>query len=99
MPNRPCRYRQSRAPVVKFRPDERGTAADRGYDHRWRKYRLAFLAENPLCVECEKLGMVVEATVVDHIIPHRGDYELFWNHENHEGLCETHHNRKTGRGQ
>ena len=31
------------------RDRERGTAAERGYDARWRKYRRAFLASFPLC--------------------------------------------------
>jgi 5-methylcytosine-specific restriction protein A len=98
MPDRARRYQRSKpAKVMQIAP--RGNSADRGYDHRWRKYRLAFLAEHPCCVECRKLGLSVEATVVDHIIPHRGDYELFWEPKNHQALCDTHHNRKTGRGE
>ncbi|WP_324290694.1 AAA family ATPase [Ancylobacter sp. SL191] len=33
------------------------------------------------------------ATVVDHIIPHRGDSKLFWSRSNWQALCVTHHSR------
>jgi hypothetical protein len=35
------------------------------------------------------------ATVVDHIIPHTGDPELFWDVDNLQGLCDPCHNSKT----
>lgn len=34
-------------------------------------------------------------TVVDHIVPHRGDQKLFWDRSNWQPLCEHHHNVKT----
>lgn len=75
----------------------RGTATERGYDARWRKYRAAYLAEHPLCVVCLTQGRIEPAVVVDHIIPHRGDPVLFWDEKNHQGLCTSHHNAKTAR--
>lgn len=36
-------------------------------------------------------------TVVDHIIPHRGNYDLFWNQDNWQTLCKLHHDQKTAR--
>ena len=58
---------------------------------RWRKYRRAFLAEHPLCVQC---GSIAE--VVDHIKPVRlgGD---FWQPLNHQAMCHSCHNSKSGR--
>ncbi|WP_079908259.1 HNH endonuclease signature motif containing protein [Paenibacillus sp. 32352] len=73
----------------------RGTAAQRGYDAQWRKARLRFLQQNPLCVECKKSGIFTAATVVDHIEPHKGDYLLFWDRKNWQPLCKMHHDRKT----
>lgn len=70
---------------------ERGTAAKRGYDDRWRKARLAFLKEHPICAECKD----ELASVVDHKTPHKGDPELFWDQTNWQELCPTCHNRKT----
>lgn len=81
------------APRRHERPRE--TAAERGYDARWRKARAAYLRAYPLCVECEASGKLERATVVDHVIPHRGDAALFWNRANWQSLCATHHNRKT----
>ena len=74
---------------------ERG-ANERGYGYAWQKARKAFLAAHPLCVMCQKEGKYVKATVVDHIIPHRGDKKLFWDSSNWQSLCEHHHNLKTG---
>jgi 5-methylcytosine-specific restriction protein A len=32
------------------------------------------------------------ANVADHIEPHRGDDKKFWNPDNLQSLCFTHHN-------
>lgn len=69
----------------------RGSARSRGYDSRWDKARLTFLAAHPLCVMCEREGRVTVATVVDHIRPHRGDQALFWDKDNWQPLCKVHH--------
>lgn len=41
--------------------------------------RARQLAEFPLCAMCERLGRVTAADTADHVVPHRGDPELFWN--------------------
>ncbi len=69
--------------------------SERGYNHRWNKARVVFLAKHPLCRDCERRGLLTPATVVDHIQPHRGDYELFWDSDNWQPLCATCHGRKT----
>ena len=61
----------------------------------WQKARATFLARSPLCVECDKDGLVRAATIVDHIIPHKGDQNLFWDTSNWQPLCKPHHDRKT----
>lgn len=76
----------------------RGGANARGYDSRWRKARALFLRRHPLCAECKRQGKLTPATVVDHIIPHRGDVTLFWDESNWQPLCAHHHNEKTGCG-
>jgi len=85
--------------IWKSYDEQRGTAAERGYDRRWSKYRKAYLADYPLCVRCfEKTPPVIrEATVVDHIVPHHGDYKLFWDPSNHQSLCDECHHIKTAR--
>lgn len=76
----------------------RGTAAERGYDERWRSARVDYLRRNSLCVICKMNRRMTPATVVDHIKPHRGDMKLFWNVDNWQSLCTFHHNAKTARG-
>jgi len=63
---------------------------------RWRKYRLIFLAANPLCVDPYKDHgkRPVMATVVDHIRAHRGSYPLFWAPWNHQALCHGCNSKK-----
>nr|WP_081327456.1 HNH endonuclease signature motif containing protein [Paenibacillus polymyxa] len=79
----------------KQRDQRRGSATQRGYDHNWRQARLIFLQRNPLCIRCYEKGRLTPVTVVDHITPHKGDPELFWDKKNWQPLCETCHNIKT----
>jgi 5-methylcytosine-specific restriction protein A len=33
-----------------------------------------------------------QATVVDHVVPHRGSQRLFWDPRNWQPSCDWHHN-------
>lgn len=88
-------HQSARRDTEKQYDKQRGNANERGYGHKWRKERLAYLAVNPLCVTCHSLGRVEAAVVVDHIIPHKGDDKLFWRRSNWQALCIVCHNRKT----
>jgi 5-methylcytosine-specific restriction protein A len=74
---------------------ERLNSYQRGYNKRWQAYRLEFLKDNPYCVECLKFDIHTAANEVDHIIPFKGDYDLFWNYNNHQSLCKICHSKKT----
>ena len=76
---------------------QRGTAHQRGYTGAWAKARKRYLAANPICVECDKEGRLTPATEVDHIEPHKGDYDKFWDESNWQSLCKSHHSSKTAR--
>jgi 5-methylcytosine-specific restriction protein A len=65
------------------------------YGTTWQKYRKVFLRSNPLCVCADCKGKLTPAIVVDHIIPHRGDQQLFWDTSNHQALAKRCHDRKT----
>ena len=104
IPKRPCRH-----PGCPNLSDEvyckvhrslyaRDNATVRGYDARWRAARKRYLQRHPLCVECQREEKLVPATVVDHIIPHRGDEALFWDVNNWQAMCKACHDRKTGSG-
>lgn len=83
--------------VGRMQDRARGTAAARGYNSRWQRYRLVYLAAHPLCATCAHRDRVTAATVVDHIQPHRGDHKLFWGPANHQALCQPCHHTKTAR--
>ena len=42
-----------------------------------------------------KEGRYTKATDVDHIVPHRGDRDLFWDRNNWQALCHSCHSKKT----
>ena len=71
----------------------------RGYDARWTKARATFLGQHPWCVMCMRAGQHLRATVVDHIVPHRGDPKLFWDEANWRPLCKPHHDREKQRAE
>lgn len=73
------------------RSDQRPTAAQRGYGSKWQRAREGWLRAHPLCKMCADLGKIVEATVVDHVVPHRGDMKLFWDRANWQSLCKICH--------
>lgn len=60
--------------------------------------RAQVLADDPWCIACQQRGVLTVATDIDHIVPHRGDPELFWDRGNLQGLCRGCHAAKTGRG-
>jgi 5-methylcytosine-specific restriction protein A len=59
---------------------------------RWVRRRKNQLQLHPLCAKCEAAGRITLATVADHIRPHGGDLELFWDPENLQSLCASCHN-------
>lgn len=73
----------------------RETANERGYTYRWQKARAGWLRNHPLCAQCERDGVVRAANEVDHIVPHKGDMQLFWDSSNWQSLCKPCHSLKT----
>lgn len=69
---------------------DRRSAYRRGYTHVWQRESRLFLAEHPWCA-LKGDGCDIVATVVDHIIPHKGDMERFWNRANWQPLCKHCH--------
>lgn len=95
MPRAPETFRPhwvaKRASLPRFKQhqhERRGSARERGYDTRWQKARAAWLAVHPLCVCCRANGIAHPASVLDHIEPHKGDRQKFWDSTNWQGLCE-----------
>ena len=63
---------------------------------RWIALRCRLLALNPMCCECERVGLVTPAVLVDHIREIKDDGDI-WNEDNLQCLCNACHNRKTAR--
>ena len=60
------RYCHAHRQQMRRQQDERrGTAAERGYDARWREISDRVLEEHPICERCRRN----KATLVHHIIP------------------------------
>lgn len=89
----------------KFKPLPRKSSPQRGASaawhhlytnsrYGWARRRSTQLAREPWCRECSRHGLRVEATEVDHIIPHRGNLDLFL-HGELQSLCHACHSRKT----
>jgi 5-methylcytosine-specific restriction protein A len=93
MPRTPAKYNSGNS-----YEQGRQSSHARGYNKRWAKARLGYLAKHPVCVECERQGIVTAATEVDHIVPHRGDWYLFWDSANWQALCKSCHSKKTAGG-
>ena len=75
----------------------RPSAKERGYNANWRRLSKLFLKAHLLCAECLKQNNITPSTVVDHIVPHRGDPVLMWDETNWQALCKRCHDRKTGK--
>lgn len=57
---------------------------------RWYKRAKQQLRMHPLCRMCLEKGIVVAATTADHVVPHKGNHNLFWFGEL-QSLCTTCH--------
>ncbi len=97
MPEKPKPFKPYPAAAQRRPRERRESACKRGYDRSWQKASKAYLDAHPLCAECESQGRLTSATLVDHIIPHKGDMATFWMEGNWQGLCASCHNSKTAR--
>ena len=57
----------------------------------WRQIRAQVLAEQPLCLMCERLGRIEPAVDVDHIDNDSHNQ----SRDNLQGLCRSHHAAKS----
>lgn len=109
-PLKPCRHpgcrsltREGYCPKHKPKRASRRTSAEY---HSWYSLtvwtddlRPMQLLREPFCRECARRGVRTWATVVDHVVPHRGDWTKFIDRGNLQSLCKHHHDQKTAREQ
>jgi 5-methylcytosine-specific restriction protein A len=91
---RPAWMPASGASERKIVDDRRGSAAARGYDHRWQAASASHLRRSPLCVCCLAQGVTRAAMLVDHVLPAQQRPALFWVRSNWQSLCRSCHGLK-----
>ena len=62
----------------------------------WKAIRKRQLAIEPLCRRCRAKGEVIEATVVNHMVPHRGVWSTFVGGP-FESVCKRCHDSEVQR--
>jgi 5-methylcytosine-specific restriction protein A len=89
---RPCPVHGAR-PLEATSTERRKAAPYRRlYDSSaWRKASRGFL-RGKVCVRCLERQTITLAAVTDHIRPHQGDRDLFWDRDNWRPLCVRCHN-------
>jgi len=88
---RTARCRQHALEAEQARPDY----APRRWHRtaRWRLLRQAVLREAAYtCAICHMVGSRLQ---IDHIVPHGGDPQRFWDRANLQPLCPACHTKKT----
>lgn len=66
---------------------------------RWQKLRRTILKRDGYACQTTKVGLVGKypapnSPVVDHIKPHRGDPDLFWDPDNLQAVCKSWHDKQ-----
>jgi len=89
--------------------EPRRSAYARGYTKKWDRFAKWFRLTYPLCgmrpggvvpvmSQCYVEERDTPATQTDHVVPHRGDQQLFWNLTNLQSLCAACGARKSQAG-
>ncbi|HEX5935972.1 MAG TPA: HNH endonuclease signature motif containing protein [Pseudorhizobium sp.] len=63
----------------------------------WKRLRQHQLTMEPLCRFCLEVEDVTEADTVDHVEPHRGQLDLFYDPDNLQSLCRSCHDGRKRR--
>lgn len=67
---------------------------------RWRNFSKAYKLRNPLCIQCERQGIITPSQVTDHIDTYEVRPEGFdlenLKDELFQPLCTSCHNKKSG---
>lgn len=95
---RPCSYPGCSRLVKSGRCDmhrgetRRDPEIHRLYDRKWQDRRRIHLANHPWCAECMRGGSFVPATDVHHLVPHKGNRQIFMTSPL-ESLCHSCHSK------
>jgi 5-methylcytosine-specific restriction protein A len=88
--------KSGRCPAHSSKRIVRDAAVKKLYNSKqWRSMRATQLALHPWCADCLDRNEHTLATEVDHIKPHKGDPQLFFDEKNLQSLCKVDHSKKT----
>tara|TARA_Y100000004_G_scaffold126789_1_gene142717 strand:- start:15 stop:371 length:357 start_codon:yes stop_codon:yes gene_type:complete len=104
MPKRPENIQR---PWVVKRDNKGNNITTKGHDNhnsmasfynnkRWKNIRAYFIKRNPLCIECERGGLIKGAEVIDHIIPIKQGGDMY-SEKNLQPMCKKCHDKKSRR--
>ena len=93
----PTTYCDAHQPAPRI--DNRPSSDARGYDHKWRKFKDAYLRANPLCVDCLTDKRPEPATEVHHKVKLSVAPERKYDKTNLMSLCRKCHQIRTNRGE
>ena len=96
MPTIPKPSRKAYLPQKEVQGRRREANTSFYQSQQWRRVRKLYLQSHPLCVECAAAGRVTPARVVDHI-RRINDGGAPFAFANLQGLCDSCHNKKSGR--
>ena len=85
------------APVT--RDSHKESAAKRGYNYKWQKFRKRYLMANPWCCDCLKRGKYTSAREIHHITKLIDAPHLKYALSNLMGLCSRCHAVRSCRGE
>lgn len=95
MPSMPPTFRPagnlSRREANRTYDARRGSARERGYTSAWDKASAGHLKRHPLCLYCDLAGDVEPSTLTDHLYPHQGRQDVFWNRTYWVASCKPCH--------
>lgn len=83
-------------PAAGTQRQRRASAAARGYDRDWAKTADREISADPFCAACGKT-FPRRDLVRDHIVPHRGNRQLFRDPANRQTLCRWCHAAKSAK--
>ena len=104
------RCERHRLGSMRERDATRSSPQSRGYTWQWQKRSKSFRQRYPLCGMrpdnlqpvmslCHDEGRMTPAYQTDHVVPHRGDQDLFWDENyNWQALCRECGARKSAAG-
>jgi 5-methylcytosine-specific restriction protein A len=90
MPMRPPTFRPAGWAAAKRRSELDRRKLNPSYEwygtSQWKGMSAHQLVRHPICNRCKR----EPATVANHVVPHRGDWKLFW-HGELESVCKRCH--------